>query len=106
MTPSPYCRSRVTPGSSATIAARLRVRQLNNVDLPTFGRPTNTTTGFMGRHYAWPLGCLGAGAEASSVALYRYIGENEAPVKWGADGMVRDPLGVLGRIDAGRRMRS
>ncbi len=45
-----------------------------------------------------------AGREAGMktlVALYGYIGENEAPAKWGADGMVRAPLDVLGWIDAG-----
>src|SRR5581483_11098629 len=47
MSPSPYWRSRVTPGSSETMAARLRVRRLNSVDLPTLGRPTKATTGFM-----------------------------------------------------------
>lgn len=34
------------------------------------------------------------------VALYGYIGENEAPTHWGADGMISEPLEVLGWIDA------
>src|SRR6476620_517194 len=32
---------------SATIASRVRVSLLNNVDLPTLGRPTSTIVGFM-----------------------------------------------------------
>ncbi len=43
----PKCRSRVKPGKSATRAARDRVSRLNNVDLPTFGRPTMTRVGSM-----------------------------------------------------------
>ena len=41
----PYCRSRVNPGRSATNASRVPVMALNNVDLPTFGRPISATTG-------------------------------------------------------------
>jgi len=37
--------SRVTPGVSATNAVRLPASRLNNVDLPTFGRPEMTTVG-------------------------------------------------------------
>ena len=37
--PTPYCRSRVSPGSLATMASRLRVNTLNRVDLPTLGAP-------------------------------------------------------------------
>src|SRR5882757_4601560 len=47
MCPSPYCRSRVRPGKSATSAAREWVRRLNSVDLPTLVRPTRATAGFM-----------------------------------------------------------
>src|SRR5215472_3376042 len=36
-------RSRVIPGSSVTIDRRVPVSRLNNVDLPTLGRPTITT---------------------------------------------------------------
>src|SRR5512143_2037811 len=46
--PRPYWRSRVRPGKSATSAARLFVRRLNSVDLPTFGRPTRTRIGSIG----------------------------------------------------------
>ena len=42
---SEYSRSRVIPGSSPTIARRRPVMRLNNVDLPTFGRPTMHSTG-------------------------------------------------------------
>src|ERR1700688_678985 len=38
-------RSRVMPGSSVTIARRVPVKRLNNVDLPTLGRPTITSDG-------------------------------------------------------------
>ena len=38
-------RSRVTPGRSSTIAACSPMMRLNNVDLPTFGRPTTATSG-------------------------------------------------------------
>src|ERR1700727_174275 len=38
-------RSRVIPGSSPTIERRLFVNRLNNVDLPTLGRPTMATSG-------------------------------------------------------------
>src|ERR1700730_12204608 len=45
--PKPYWRSRVSPGTSATMASRVPVSTLNSVDLPTFGRPTRATTGNM-----------------------------------------------------------
>jgi hypothetical protein len=35
--------SRVVPAVDVTIERRLPVKRLNSVDLPTFGRPTNTT---------------------------------------------------------------
>ncbi len=41
-------RSRVTPGSSCTIASRRPTSLLTSVDLPTFGRPTIATTGRLG----------------------------------------------------------
>ena len=37
--------SRVVPGTGVTMARRDAVIRLNSVDLPTFGRPTSTTTG-------------------------------------------------------------
>src|SRR5215203_843828 len=37
--------SRVVPGIAVTIERRVPVKRLNSVDLPTFGRPTNTTEG-------------------------------------------------------------
>ena len=40
---SPYWRSRVVPLVSFTIAARVFVKRLKRVDLPTFGRPTIAT---------------------------------------------------------------
>ena len=42
---SPSRRSRVTPGRSSTSASRFPTRRLNNVDLPTLGRPMMATTG-------------------------------------------------------------
>src|SRR5204862_223956 len=41
----PYNRSRVTPGTSRTIARRRPTSRLKSVDLPTFGRPTIAMTG-------------------------------------------------------------
>lgn len=44
-----------------------------------------------------------AGREAGMktlVALFGYIGENENPHQWGADGMVQEPLEVLHWIDS------
>src|SRR5579863_2932088 len=38
-------RSLVIPGSSVTIERRVPVKRLNNVDLPTLGRPTITKDG-------------------------------------------------------------
>jgi hypothetical protein len=38
-------RSRVTPGTSWTTAARRPRNRLTSVDLPTLGRPTIATTG-------------------------------------------------------------
>src|SRR4029077_12661161 len=38
-------RSRVIPGSLVTIERRVPVSRLNNVDLPTLGRPTMTSDG-------------------------------------------------------------
>ena len=40
-------RSRVTPGCSSTIASRRPRMRFTSVDLPTLGRPTTATTGFM-----------------------------------------------------------
>ena len=37
--------SRVVPGTGVTMARRVRVIRLNSVDLPTLGRPINTTSG-------------------------------------------------------------
>ena len=37
-------RSLVVPGVSLTTATRLPAKRLNNVDLPTFGRPTMAIT--------------------------------------------------------------
>src|SRR5690242_8851311 len=45
--PKPYWRSRVSPGTSATMASRVPVSTLNRVDLPTLGRPTRATMGSM-----------------------------------------------------------
>jgi len=42
---SAYCRSRVTPGTSSTMARRLPTIRLNSVDFPTLGRPTSATSG-------------------------------------------------------------
>src|SRR5690242_527134 len=42
---SPYRRSRVMPGSSPTMARREPTSRLNNVDLPTLGRPTTAIVG-------------------------------------------------------------
>ncbi len=39
----PYCRSRVTPLTSSTIAFRCSSKRLNSVDFPTLGRPTIAT---------------------------------------------------------------
>lgn len=44
-----------------------------------------------------------AGREAGMktlVALFGYIGENEDPAQWGADGMIRTPLELLDWLDA------
>src|SRR5271169_1692596 len=41
-------RSRVMPGSFVTMDRRVAVRRLNNVDLPTLGRPTITMDGSLG----------------------------------------------------------
>src|SRR5262249_30972506 len=38
-------RSRVTPGRSSTIAARVPTMRLTSDDLPTLGRPTTATRG-------------------------------------------------------------
>src|SRR5258708_7737608 len=40
-----YCRSRVTPGTSSTMASLCPTILLNKVDLPTLGRPTSATRG-------------------------------------------------------------
>src|ERR1700726_2416453 len=59
---NPYCRSRVSPGKSATNASRVPVMALNKVDLPTFGRPIRATTGSTSVY-----GCVGgAGAAGGS----------------------------------------
>ena len=44
---SAYRRSRVTPGVGSTIAWRVPTRRLKSVDLPTLGRPTMATVGFI-----------------------------------------------------------
>src|SRR2546425_12357288 len=38
-------RSRVIPGSSVTMERRVPVRRLNNLDLPTLGRPAMAVNG-------------------------------------------------------------
>ena len=44
-------RSRVTPGVSFTMDSRCPMSLLNNVDLPTLGRPTTATTGLRHRDH-------------------------------------------------------
>jgi N-acetyl-D-muramate 6-phosphate phosphatase len=49
-----------------------------------------------------------AGREAGMttlVALFGYIGENDDPKRWGADGMVKAPLEILDWIDTPNRKR-
>ena len=58
-------RSRVTPGSASTMAARRPTRRLNRVDFPTLGRPTiatvTTTKSPRGRRSrAWSRRCARA----------------------------------------------
>jgi phosphoglycolate phosphatase len=40
------------------------------------------------------------------VALFGYIGENEQPEGWGADGMIDAPLDVLAWINADEEKRN
>jgi len=40
------------------------------------------------------------------VALFGYIGENETPAHWGADGMISTPLEILDWLDGGARDRN
>lgn len=40
------------------------------------------------------------------VALFGYIGENEKPERWGADGMINAPLDVLAWVDAEENQRN
>ena len=42
-----YERSRVTPRDSWTMASEVWARRLTSVDLPTLGRPTTATIGFI-----------------------------------------------------------
>ncbi len=49
---APKRLSLVTPGWLSTIAARLPVNRLNNVDLPTLGRPTIATVNINGMRQA------------------------------------------------------
>ena len=42
-----YSRSRVTPGVSSTMERRWPHSLLNSMDLPTLGRPTMATKGFI-----------------------------------------------------------
>src|SRR5262249_7611494 len=60
-------RSRVMPGSSVTMERRCPIRRLNNVDLPTLGRPTIAISGSasivktffkIARLILWDLECL------------------------------------------------
>mmetsp|Transcript_54303 Transcript_54303/g.140223 ORF Transcript_54303/g.140223 Transcript_54303/m.140223 type:complete len:313 (+) Transcript_54303:809-1747(+) len=55
--PSPYVRSRVTPGSLKTRPpeANFLVRRLAIVDFPTFGRPTTAMVGFLRRRDDEPV---------------------------------------------------
>ena len=62
--PTPSRRSRVTPGSASTMAARRPTRRLNRVDFPTLGRPTiATVTTTMS-----PLGRRSRGCEAGDAS--------------------------------------
>src|SRR5207247_1663948 len=63
-------RSRVTPGSSCTTAARLPLRRLTSVDLPTFGKPTIATVPSRD----------GCGAAGSLIAAEAYSGGCALPV--------------------------
>ena len=69
--PTSSLRSRVTPGSSWTIASRRPTMRLTSVDLPTFGRPTTATTGFgpsaCGHQAAAAAGRSAATSDAPSV---------------------------------------
>src|SRR3954465_12256806 len=69
--PNPYCRSRVTPGTSATMASRVPVRTLKRVDLPTLGRPTSAMTGstfLPGRYWRGDGAGSAAGADSADGA--------------------------------------
>ena len=75
--PKPYWRSRVSPGTSATMASRVPVSTLKSVDLPTFGRPTRATTGNMagparsGRTRRYLLSAGGGAGVSGTVFLPR-----------------------------------
>src|SRR6188508_3198009 len=66
---SPSRRSRVTPGRSSTKASRRPTSRLNNVDLPTFGRPMMASVkGGTMRHV---LAANGAGARLALERAWR-----------------------------------
>src|SRR3989304_8925504 len=65
---SPNRRSRVVPAVSSTIAKRSPAKRLKSVDLPTFGRPTKATMGFM-IFYIFQLPAYGLGVGDAGSAL-------------------------------------
>src|SRR6185312_5029438 len=106
--PKPYWRSRVRPAISATMASRVPVRTLNNVDLPTLGRPTRAMTGSIESqsqgawaavtHYPpWAPGCwfycggltggVGAGSVGAGAVGAAGVGGAGAPSVGGGGGV-------------------
>ena len=63
-----YSRSRVTPGVSSTMDSRCPHSLLNSMDLPTLGRPTMATNGFI---WSLPSFFQGAGICACGDAACR-----------------------------------
>ena len=97
----PYCRSRVSPGRSATNASRVPVMALNRVDLPTLGRPINATTGSM---FGLRLGGASAALAPPSAAEARAGPQAAArPARGGLAAVLAAAFASLGCLGGGLR---
>src|ERR1051325_638993 len=95
--PSPWRRSRVTPGVSSTSARGRPASRLNRVDLPTFGRPTIATVTLISDWLrAARLSICGeicvVGQQVKSV-----LGDDRSEKRAARQRLATDPLPAIGR---------
>src|SRR6266404_1679719 len=96
--PSPSRRSRVTPGVSSTRASRRPTSRLNNVDLPTFGRPRIATAKLIGARAA-PVILLPIGRQIGVVGQHvkGIVGDHRRCIPAGRHLFAPERLAGVGR---------